>query len=189
MLEELIRLDEQLFLFLNGMGNSSWDDFWLYLSRTVSLITIPIYVLIIFSSYNYFGLKRTIILLISVALLLFLTEQLSTLFKNGVGRLRPCYNEEIKGILRLVKRYCGRKYGYFSAHAANSFALATFYGLCFKKKMKSLTFFLVLWALLVSYSRIYIGVHFPLDVLSGIGVGIFLGWLFFKLSQKIKIDA
>ena len=184
MFEELIKLDKELLLFLNGLGTPFWDGFWIYLSRTLSFVTITIYTLVIYYSYRYFGLKNTLFVLSIGTLLILGTEQLSIFSKENVGRLRPCYDEHIKESIRVVKSYCGGMYGYFSAHAANSSAFASFFGLLFYRKNRFLITFILLWALLVSYSRIYIGVHFPLDVLTGIFVGVLGGVLFNTLYQK-----
>ncbi len=181
MFKELIELDKQFFLYLNGMGAPFWDSFWLYMSRTLSFVTIPIFLFLVFYLYQKFGYKKTAIAIITVSLLLLCTEQLSVLVKQGTERLRPCYDNEIQEVMRSVKSYCGGRYSYFSAHAANSFALASFFSILFKKETKVLGFILLIWALLVSYSRIYIGVHFPLDVITGISVGVLLGWFFAKL--------
>lgn len=181
MFEDLIELDKQLFLYLNGMGVPFWDSFWLYLSKTLSFATIPIFLFLVFYLYLKFGYKKTAIAIITVSLLILFTDQLSVFIKQGTQRLRPCYDNEIKDVMRMVRNYCGGRYSYFSAHAANSFALANFFSILFKKETKVLGFILLIWALLVSYSRIYIGVHFPLDVLTGISVGVLFGWLFAKL--------
>lgn len=190
MLEEVLQLDKEVFLFLNGLGTETWDGFWMYLSKKISFITIPLYAFLLFLSYQSFGLKKTGILLVAIALMITCTDQLANFFKYGVGRLRPCHDEEISGVMRLVKSYCGGKYGYFSAHAGSSLALATFYVVLFKSRLKVLLPFLLIWALLVGYSRIYIGVHFPLDVLTGLSIGCLLGWVFAKLfifaTLKIK---
>jgi len=190
MLEELLQFDKEVFLYLNGLGTETWDGFWLYLSEKISFITIPLYVLLLFLSYKSFGLKKTGVLLVAIALMITCTDQLANFFKYGVGRFRPCHDDEVSGVMRLVKSYCGGKYGYFSAHASSSFALASFFTALFKDKFKFLILFLMLWALFVSYSRIYIGVHFPLDVLTGLAIGCILGWLFAKLfilaTLKIK---
>ncbi|WP_350287476.1 phosphatase PAP2 family protein [uncultured Croceitalea sp.] len=189
-MEELIQLDKELFLYLNGLGTKSWDGFWMYLSRTLSFVTIPIYILLLFLSFKAFGLKKTGIIVIIVALLITTTDQLSNFFKYGIGRLRPCYDLEIQDVMRLVKSYCGGKFSYFSAHAANSVALAAFFSFTLSKKYRPLPYFLMAWALMVSYSRIYIGVHFPLDVVTGVFVGILFGWVYAKLfifaQRKLK---
>ena len=135
MLEELLNLDRELFLYLNALGTPIWDDFWIYLSRTLSFITIPIYMLIIFLSYRIFGTKNTLIILVNTTLLLLTTEQLSVLFKQNIGRLRPCHDIIIKVIFRNVGNHCGGQYSYFSAHAANSSAFAVFLAIYFQKNI------------------------------------------------------
>ncbi|WP_158975600.1 phosphatase PAP2 family protein [Cellulophaga sp. L1A9] len=187
MLEELIKIDKELFLYLNGLGTPVWDGFWVYLSRTLSFITIPIYSLLLFYTYRTFGLKNTAYILAALILLLLGTEQLSIIFKNSVARLRPCHDDAIRDLVRNVKNHCGGKFGYFSAHAANSSALASYFSVVFFRKNKLVLFLLAPWSLLVCYSRIYLGVHFPLDVLTGLSFGVFFGWLFATLVQKLKI--
>jgi len=179
MLQEILQLDKDFFLFLNGLGNSNFDGFFLFISNKFS--AIPLYALLLFLAYKLIGLKRTLILLVSVALMITVTDQLSNFFKYGVGRLRPCHDPEISSVLRLVKSYCGGQYGYFSAHAANSFALAVMFGSLLKNRFKYISILLVFWAALVGFSRIYLGVHFPLDVITGGAIGSLFGWLFYKL--------
>lgn len=187
MLDEIIQIDHTIFLYLNGLGTPLWDDFWIYLSRTLSAITIPIYSVLLWYTYRTFGLKNTLYILIVFSLLLASTEQLSIVFKNSIARLRPCHDEELKELFRNVKNHCGGKFGYFSAHAANSAALASFFGLLFFRKTKIVLLMLAPWTLLVSYSRIYLGVHFPLDVMTGLAFGAFFGWLFAAQLKGFKI--
>jgi len=179
MLQELLQLDKDFFIYLNGLGTPQWDNLFQFISHKLS--AVPLYIFLLILSYQKFGLKRTLVLLISVALLITVTDQLSNFFKYGVARLRPCHDPEIVPVMRLVKSYCGGQYGYFSAHAANAFAIAVFFGSILNSTIKYIGVFLVLWAALVAYSRIYLGVHFPLDIITGAVIGSLFGWLFVKL--------
>jgi len=179
MIETLLEWDHELFLYLNGLGTPSWDTFWQFISHKLS--AIPIYLFLLLLSYQKYGLKKTVILIISVALLITVSDQLSNFFKYGLGRLRPCHDPEFMDVMRLVKSRCGGKFSYFSAHAANSFALAIFFWHILKSELKSMSLLVLIWACLVAYSRVYIGVHFPLDILTGALLGSLFGWLFSKL--------
>jgi len=179
MLQELLQYDKDFFLFLNGLGTPQWDNLFQFISHKLS--AIPLYLFLLILSFQKFGGKRTLVLLITIALLITVTDQLSNFFKYGVARLRPCHDPEIEPYMRLVKSYCGGQFGYFSAHAANAFAIAVFFGGILKSDVKNMGLFLVLWAALVAYSRIYLGVHFPLDIITGALVGSLFGWLFVKL--------
>jgi undecaprenyl-diphosphatase len=180
MLDQLLQYDQELFLFLNGLGTETWDGFWMFMTRTRN--SAPLYVVLLYLSYKTFGLKKTGIILVAIALLITCTDQLSNFFKYGIGRLRPCHDPEVSAVMRLVKSYCGGKFGYFSAHAANSFGPAMFFTFLFRGKVKYISSILIFWACIVAYSRIYIGVHYPLDVLTGAFVGLVFGWVFAKLA-------
>lgn len=179
MLEQLLQLDKELFLWLNSMGNTTWDGFWMFMTNKLN--SIPVYVFLLFLSYRQLGFKKTLLLLVAVALMITVTDQLTNFFKYGVQRLRPCHDDDVNMLMRLVKKSCGGKFGYFSAHAANHMAVAFFFTILLKDKYKWLPLLLFIWAGLIAYSRIYIGVHFPLDVLTGVLVGLILSWLFVKL--------
>jgi len=179
MLEELVQLDKELFLFLNGLGNSNWDGFWMF--ATNKFTSIPVYIVLLVLTYMQLGLRKTLVVLLTIAFLILVTDQLANFFKYGVQRLRPCYDQDVSTVMRLVKNSCGGRFGYFSAHAANSFALASFFTFLLKSKFRYVGLLLFLWAGIVAYSRIYIGVHFPLDVLTGAVIGLGMSWLFAKL--------
>ncbi len=180
MLEQLVEYDTELFLFLNNLGNTSWDGFWQFVTEKWS--SIPLYVILLYLIYKHYGWKGTLVVLVCVALMITATDQLSNLFKNGIKRPRPCQLEELKESMRFVAVRCGR-YGYFSAHAASSMAAAVFLGLTLRKWFKYLPFLLLIWAVLTGYSRIYLGVHYPLDVITGMAIGGFLGWMFYLLQM------
>ena len=110
------------------------------------------------------------------------TDQSSNFFKEFFERLRPCHNPELIEIIRIVKDGCGGLYGFFSAHAANTFAFASFIYFLTpnENNYKRTSFLLFIWAVIISYSRIYIGVHFPSDIIIGAIYGLLSGYLFHK---------
>ncbi len=179
MLEELLNFDKELFLLLNNLGTSTWDGFWLFVTNKFS--SIPIYLVLLAVSFQQLGLKKTIILVLAAVLMIIVTNGLTDFFKYGIGRLRPCHDTSVNQLMRLVKSYCGGQFGYFSGHASNTMAVAVFFSILLNQRYKFIPIILLSWAFFVGYSRIYIGVHFPLDVFSGMLVGLFFGWLFAKL--------
>jgi undecaprenyl-diphosphatase len=181
-MDTLINADIELLIYLNNLGTVQWDRFWLILSDKLS--AIPLYGLLLFLSFKQFGLKKTMWMLLFIAVIITFSDQTSNLFKYGFKRLRPCHDESIFDSIRLVKEHCGGLYSYFSAHAANAMAIAIFFGFLLKDKFKYLGAVLVIWAVLVAYSRVYIGVHFPLDILTGMLFGLLYGAAFYKLYQS-----
>lgn len=179
MLEELLKLDTELFQYLNALGSTSWDTFWLIVTHKIP--AIPLYAILLFLVYKHYGLKGAVVIMVCVALLITCTDQIANLFKHGFQRPRPCQLEELKPNIRQIAKNCGR-YGYFSAHAASSMAAAIFLSLSLKKWYKLLPIVLIIWALFVGYSRIYLGVHYPLDVLTGFVIGGVFGLLFFRIQ-------
>ncbi len=183
MLETLLEYDKELFLFLNNLGVESWDTFWLFMSKKWG--SIPLYLVLLLFCFKYVGWKSTLLIMVIVALMITASDQLANAFKYGFERLRPCHEEAIFENMRLVKSRCGGKFGYFSAHAANSFTAVTFFSLLFKPYIKWFPVLLVVWGLAVAYSRIYLGVHYPLDIVTGISFGLLIGWVFFTLRTYI----
>ncbi|MFK7782362.1 phosphatase PAP2 family protein [Psychroserpens sp.] len=185
MLEELVKLDTELFIYLNGLGTQTWDAFWMF--YTTKFNWIPFYAFLLFLFYKRLSLKMFLFTLLVIVLMITFTDQITNLFKKVlVMRLRPCYNTEINDIIRLVKSSCGGKYGYFSGHASNSMSVAIFTSLMLRSKYKYLPYIMVVWAIIMGYSRIYVGVHYPLDVLSGMLFGILSGFIFYKLFNYLQ---
>jgi len=182
MIDQLINYDKELFLFLNGLGTPTWDGFWMFITN--KYYAIPLYAFLLILILKTHKKKEIFFTLVLVALLITITDQTANLFKKTLFlRLRPCHTADLIEHMRLVKSYCGGQFGYFSGHASNAMALATFIGLVLQKHYKYLIFILLFWAAFVGYSRIYIGVHFPGDVLTGMIVGGIYGGIIFKLRQ------
>lgn len=181
-MEQLIEFDKELFLLLNNLGNPVWDDFWNILTNKWS--SIPLYAVLIYLLYKSLGLKGAIISIILVAGMITITDQLANVFKDAFQRPRPCRQEGVMEFARFIAERCGR-YGYFSAHAASSAALAIYMGLMLKPFYSKIFPVLIIWAAMVAYSRIYVGVHYPGDILTGMLLGVIVGWIFYKLQQSL----
>ncbi|MGI0108074.1 phosphatase PAP2 family protein [Salinimicrobium sp. WS361] len=177
-MEQLVELDHELFLFLNNLGDPAWDNFWNFITNKWA--SIPFYALLVFFLYRALGWKKTLLSLVLVALVITCTDQLANLFKHYFERPRPCRQAGIMEYSRFVAVRCGR-FGYFSAHAASSAALVVYLGMILKNYWKHIFPVLIFWGLLVSYSRIYLGVHYPGDVLTGWFFGIVIGYAFYRL--------
>ncbi len=187
MVNWLVAIDTQLFLFLNGLHTPFLDPIMVFFSGKITWL--PLYLIIIFFMYKQFG-WRLLWPLLGVALVVVLADQTSVhLFKNVFERLRPCHNPDIKEMVHLAASRCGGKFGFVSSHAANTFGVATFLALLFKRRWFTVS--ILLWAAIVSYSRIYLGVHYPGDVLSGGLLGYICGiavWnLYYGLNATFNL--
>ena len=190
MLEEILRIDTELFIYLNNLGTSSFDVFWSFLSRKEANIAVYLSGILFFlknKGFRSYKIKSLdVFYIFSIILVMILiSDQSANIFKDSLQRLRPCYDELIKDSVRLVKESCGGKYGFFSAHASNSFSLAVFFGLLFKDFSKYPIYFTLIFASLISYSRIYLGVHYPLDIIFGALFGVINGLVIYRVHERI----
>ena len=181
MLDKILDLDTQLFIYLNGLGSETYDVLWLFITKQFNWI--PFFVVLLYLIYKKVGVKQSLYLLLFIAVLVTFTDQITNIFKNGFQRLRPCNASEINGIIRIVKS--SDTFSFFSGHAANSMAVATFLYFVMKRHYKYFVL-LFLWPLIFAYSRIYLGLHYPLDILCGYLCGLILGFVMYKVYLKIQ---
>jgi undecaprenyl-diphosphatase len=183
MLETLNNWDTQLFLTLNGWNSPFWDTIMYWISGKTNWI--PLYVVLL----GYLGYTfrwKSLWILLGTAVLITMSDQASVhLFKETFERLRPCHQDHLAGMVHLVNDYCGGRYGFVSSHASNHFAVAMFTALWIRKWWYWT--FIMVWAGIISYSRIYLGVHFPGDVIFGAILGILLAWGVYQIMTYIRI--
>jgi undecaprenyl-diphosphatase len=167
------------------MHNSFFDVVMYWFSNKV--IWIPLYIYFFFLAFKKVG-NRIWLVAITAVVLILLSDQISVhVFKNVFLRYRPCHNLLIQAKVHLLNGHCGGTYGFVSSHAANTFALAMFLTLFFKDYVKYFGIFIFTWASIVSYSRIYSGVHYPADVAVGAIVGMGIGVVVFKFYQYTNV--
>ena len=182
MIEEILKLDSKLLIFLNNLGVPRFDTFWVSLSKIEANILMYLFLICLFFYIQKPRPKfsNILYLIFIITIMITITDQGANLFKDSFQRLRPCYDEAVKDSIRLVKDNCGGKYGFFSAHASNSFSLAIFFGLLFRNRIRYIILITLVYASFISYSRIYLGVHFPIDIIFGILFGLFTGFSIYK---------
>lgn len=178
MIEKLRQLDVDLFVYLNGLGSENFDAFWLTLTRQICWT--PFFLLLFYLIYKKIGTKQTLFIIVFIAVLLICTDQLTNFVKNSVQRLRPCNNPDINTFIRVVQ--VRNSFSFFSGHASNTMAVAVFL-YCILHRYFKYFGLLFLWPLIFAYSRIYLGLHYPLDILCGYLAGGLLGFIMFKIYK------
>ncbi|TCK68787.1 undecaprenyl-diphosphatase [Winogradskyella wandonensis] len=183
MLEQILEYDTELFVYLNGLGNETWDGFWLIVTNKLSFI--PLYIILLTLVYKKYGWQKLLVIILIIVALITFTDQMTNVVKRAVLRFRPCACEEIMDKIRFIAERCSANRSFFSGHASNSMAAAVFGGLLLRPYFKNLIFILLFWAAMVAYSRIYVGVHFPIDIVCGMAFGALTGFGFYKLSGLV----
>jgi undecaprenyl-diphosphatase len=141
-------------------------------------IWIPLYLSILI----YVGIKykrKFFIILLFIILAATISDQISVLIKNLVHRLRPCHEPSLEGLVHMVNGECGGLYSFVSSHATNSFDVALISLLFIRRRWFTIS--IIIWAIVIGYSRIYLGVHYPGDVLCGSILGASIGWSSYQL--------
>jgi undecaprenyl-diphosphatase len=173
MLQILNELDQQLFLYLNGL-HTEWLDTLMYWV-TYKYTWFPFYFLLILLAVWKFGWKG-LLMMATVAISVGLADQVTSAFmKPFFGRLRPCYAPALEGLVHMVSG-CGGRYGFASSHASTTFALASALWYLYRGWSRWFVIAFV-WSSVVAYSRVYVGVHYPGDILAGALIGFVLGWI------------
>jgi undecaprenyl-diphosphatase len=181
MLDYLIHLDKKLFIFLNNLGSKPFDEIWLLVTKQLNWL--PFFLILLFILYKKLGTKKLGIAILIVAALITFTNEITDVIKFSVQRIRPCNDDTLAGLIRVVKD--SDTFSYFSGHASNSTAAMMFVFLILRKHYKY-SYLLFLYPLIFAYSRIYLGLHFPLDIISGYVFGGCTGFLFYFLFEKIS---
>jgi len=184
MLEHLVHWDENIFIYLNQLGNKHFDDFWLFYTNQKKWIFLYLFIVVLY--FKYLGWKKALLAIVIIAAFLGLCDQTTNFLKDYFARIRPSSDPHLHGKIRALIH--PHNYSFISGHASNStlFVWFTFFRL---RRYTKWIWLLILWWLFFIYSRIYVGVHYPLDIIGGLiwgGILLFVAnktYLF--LSKKV----
>ena len=189
MLEFITNIDTRLTLLLNGSDSEMLDA--IAVTATKTSTWIPLGILLLYVLMRMKDWKNALLVILCVGIAITLADQMASgIFKPLVARLRPSHNPELQGVIDIVGDYRGGRYGFFSSHAANTCAVAVFLSLLFRKRV--FTVAICSWAMVNSWTRLYLGVHYVGDIMVGLIWGAFVGWMVFRLYRfltlKVKLE-
>ena len=184
MLDKIVALDRELLVYLNNFGSEQWDPFWFYI--TDQFHWSPLFAFLLFLFFYKFGWKNSLLLVLFVAVMVAFSDQFTNFIKHTFERMRPCNEPLLEDLIREFT-YKPRGFSFYSGHAALSTTFTVFTILLLRKFSKWI-YLLFLFPLIFGYSRIYLGVHYPLDIVSGFLAGSLFGFLFYKLQEKLRIS-
>ncbi|MEX6627352.1 phosphatase PAP2 family protein [Tenacibaculum salmonis] len=180
-MEDIIQKDQQLLIYLNNLGSEQWD--WLWLGITNQFNWIPLFIFLIFLLFKHLGWKKAVFTLLFIAVLITFSDQLTNAIRRIFERLRPNNNPVIQDSLRTLIN--PQNYSFVSGHATTSTVITVFLIMLLKKHVSAIKY-LVFFPLVFAYSRLYLGVHFPIDILCGFINGLTIGYLAAKLYQFLS---
>ena len=183
MIDQLNDYDKALFRFLNGFHNPWLDPIILVLTETIAWL--PLFIFLAYVVVKEFK-KESWIIFLGITLTIILADQITaSIMKPYFARLRPSREPTLQGLIHLVQGYTGGQFGFASSHAANTFGLATFFYFILGTTRHWIRWLFV-WAAFMTYTRIYLGVHYPGDVLVGAAVGMVCGWIAVKITGRLR---
>ncbi len=180
MLEYIIQKDKEFLIYLNSLGSEQWDGFWLTITNQFSWI--PLFVFILYLVFKYLGWKKGLFTMFFIAALITFSDQITNVIRGVFERLRPNNDPTIKDSLRTLIR--PQSYSFVSGHATTSTVITVFIIMLLRKHVGYIKF-LVFFPLIFAYSRLYLGVHFPIDILFGFINGTIIGYLSYKLHEVL----
>ena len=168
-LDKINQLDRDLFIYLNSLGIESWDGFWM--TVTNQFTWMPLFVLMLYLVVKAHGYRNTLLILVLAALLVSFSDQFVNLIKNYFIRIRPNNEDSLAEIIRILKR-------------PSSYSFVSVCMFLYKSLQEHFkhVYLLFLWPFIFAYSRIYVGVHYPIDIFTGMLLGLLIGYIFYKIS-------